>query len=298
MALQCATQLPNNKKSLTSNQAEREVVFKSQDPTQMYLHELGYQPLLDAESERALAFKILEGDVAAREAMIVANLRLVVKIARRYLNRGVPFLDLIEEGNLGLMSAIEKFDPHKGFRFSTYATWWIRQSIEHGIMMQSRTVRLPVHVIKELNIYLRAAKKLTAELSHEATAEDIADHIDKPVEEIRRLLHLAPGSVSLDIPIKEDSTRSLLSSLEDEGAVDPATVIESMDINAHLSRWLDALHEVEKEVVIRRYGLQGHQPQTLEYVANELDLTRERVRKIQIRAIRSLSSGMQGEMSA
>src|SRR5690554_5956790 len=168
------------------------------DATQMYLSEIGFSPLLSAEEEVYFARKALKGDEAARKRMIESNLRLVVKIARRYNNRGLALLDLIEEGNLGLIRAVEKFDPERGFRFSTYATWWIRQTIERAIMNQTRTIRLPIHVVKELNIYLRAARELTQKLDHEATAEEIADYLDKPVENVRKMLKLNERVSSID----------------------------------------------------------------------------------------------------
>lgn len=270
------------------------------DPTQIYLRELGYQSLLSAKEELKIARRVCKGDKEARKQMIEANLRLVVKIARHYVNRGLPFLDLIEEGNLGLMTAVEKFDPERGFRFSTYATWWIRQTIERAIMNQSRTVRLPIHIIKELNIYLRAAKKLTQKRDHEAKPEDVAELIDKPVEEIRRIMDLAPGATSIDVPISEDGQKSLVDTLADDNNVDPAKLIQDVDLHDHIERWLKQLDERHREVVILRFGLNEHEKGTLEAVGKAVGLTRERVRQIQIDALEQLrhileTEGVTGE---
>lgn len=175
------------------------------DATQIYLSEIGFSPLLTAEEEVFYARRALRGDIASRQRMIESNLRLVVKISRRYNNRGLALLDLIEEGNLGLIRAVEKFDPEKGFRFSTYATWWIRQTIERAIMNQTRTIRLPIHIVKELNIYLRTARELAQKLDHEPSAEEIAEQLDKPVEDVSRMLRLNERITSVDTPIAGDS---------------------------------------------------------------------------------------------
>ncbi len=261
---------------------------RSSDPTQIYLRELGFQPLLNAKEELKIARRVHKGDPKARKQMIEANLRLVVKIARHYVNRGLPFLDLIEEGNLGLLTAVEKFDPERGFRFSTYATWWIRQTIERAIMNQSRTVRLPIHVIKELNVYLRTAKKLTQEVDHEATPEDVAHLIDKPVQEIRRIMDLAPSATSIDVPISEDGQKSLVDTLADDNNIDPARLIQNVDLQDHIERWLAQLDERHREVVILRFGLHENEKGTLEAVGKAVGLTRERVRQIQIDALQQL----------
>lgn len=282
---------PTAKKVKTrKNQSEN-----ASDPTQIYLRELGYKSLFTAKEELAVAKKVKKGSKKARVQMIEANLRLVVKIARQYVNRGLAFLDLIEEGNLGLMTAVEKFDPDRGFRFSTYATWWIRQTIERAIMNQSRTVRLPIHVIKELNIYLRAGRKLEQELDHPATPDEIAERIDKPVEDIRRLLHLAPSATSLDVPIMKEGEKTLGETLPDENALNPADLIEDLDACEHVERWLSCLDDRQREVIIRRYGLEGHDKGTLEEVGKAIGLTRERVRQLQIDALEQLRKMMEAE---
>ena len=191
---------------------------KSLDATQLYLGEIGFSPLLTAEEEVYFARRALRGDLQARKRMIESNLRLVVKIARRYNNRGLALLDLIEEGNLGLIRAVEKFDPERGFRFSTYATWWIRQTIERAIMNQTRTIRLPIHVVKELNVYLRTARELAHKLDHEPTAEEIALELDKPVDDVSKMLKLNEKISSVDTPIGGDGDKALLDVLTDERA--------------------------------------------------------------------------------
>lgn len=270
------------------------------DATQLYLNEIGYSPLLSAEEEVHYARLAQRGDEAGRKRMIVSNLRLVVKISRRYLNRGLSLLDLIEEGNLGLIHAVEKFDPERGFRFSTYATWWIRQTIERALMNQTRTIRLPIHVVKELNVYLRAARELTQQLDHEPTAEEVACRVDKPVAAVQKMLGLNERVSSVDIPMGRESDKPLLESLPDEQAHDPADLLQSDHLKAAIGDWLDKLSEKQREVLSRRFGLRGHEPATLEEVGAEIGLTRERVRQIQVEALRALrtlfeSSGVNQE---
>lgn len=265
------------------------------DPTQIYLRELGFKGLLNAKEELKLARRVQKNDPEARKVMIESNLRLVVKIARCYLNRGLPFSDLIEEGNLGLMTAVEKFDPERGFRFSTYATWWIRQTIERAIMNQSRTVRLPIHVIKELNIYLRAAKKLTQDLDHEPTPEEIARLIDKPIDDIRKMLQLVPDATSIDMPVSAEGQRSIGDTLSDENNIDPAELVQEEDMMEHVHRWLDKLDDRHREVIVRRFGLFKHEKGTLESVGKAVGLTRERVRQLQVDALKLLREMIEKE---
>ncbi|WP_431522647.1 RNA polymerase sigma factor RpoS [Rosenbergiella epipactidis] len=265
------------------------------DATQLYLSEIGFSPLLTAEEEILFARRALRGDVASRRRMIESNLRLVVKISRRYNNRGLPLLDLIEEGNLGLIRAVEKFDPEKGFRFSTYATWWIRQTIERAIMNQTRTIRLPIHIVKELNVYLRTARELTQVLDHEPTAEDIAQKLDKPVEDVSRMLRLNERIASVDTPIGGDSETSLLDMISDDDDNSPEYTNQDNDMKQSIVKWLYELNAKQREVLARRFGLLGYEPATLEDVGQEIGLTRERVRQIQVEGLRRLREILEGQ---
>jgi len=258
------------------------------DATRLYLNEIGISKLLTAEEEVFFSRLAQKGDHAARQRMIESNLRLVVKIARRYMNRGLALLDLIEEGNLGLIRAVEKFDPERGFRFSTYATWWIRQTIERAIMNQTRTIRLPIHVVKEINVYLRAARKLAQSLDHEPNSEEIAELLDRPIDEVKRMLGLNERVTSVDTPFGKDADKPLLDTIADEKSQDPTIDIQNDGLNANLDRWLSKLNDKQREVVERRFGLHGYENSTLEQVANELGVTRERVRQIQMDALRRL----------
>ncbi|TCK06958.1 RNA polymerase sigma factor RpoS [Marinobacterium mangrovicola] len=273
---------------------------KTLDATQLYLNEIGFSPLLTAEEEVYFSRRALKGDEASRKRMIESNLRLVVKIARRYINRGLSLLDLIEEGNLGLIRAVEKFDPERGFRFSTYATWWIRQTIERAIMNQTRTIRLPIHVVKELNVYLRASRELAQKLDHEPSAEEIAQLVDKPVEDVERMLGLNERIGSVDTPVGGSSDKSLLDTIADQVSGDPETLLQNTNISGNLNKWLDMLPEKHADVLSRRFGLRGHEMSTLEQVGREIGLTRERVRQIQVEALRKLreiveKNGLSGE---
>lgn len=272
-----------------------EKIPKSLDATQMYLNEIGFSPLLTADEEKHYARLALDGDEAGRKRMIESNLRLVVKISRRYLNRGLTLLDLIEEGNLGLIRAVEKFDPDRGFRFSTYATWWIRQTIERAIMNQTRTIRLPIHVVKELNVYLRAARELSQKLDHEPSAEEIAELLEKPVEDVKRMLKLNERVTSIDAPLGHDSERTVVETIADTKVSDPAELLQDNNMRASINMWLDDLSEKQREVITRRFGLRGHETATLEQVGAEIGLTRERVRQIQVEALRRLKDIMRSE---
>ncbi|KUJ81648.1 MULTISPECIES: RNA polymerase sigma factor RpoS [Microbulbifer] len=266
---------------------------KNLDATQLYLNEIGFSPLLTAEEEVYYARKALRGDGAARKRMIESNLRLVVKIARRYVSRGLALLDLIEEGNLGLIRAVEKFDPERGFRFSTYATWWIRQTIERAIMNQTRTIRLPIHVVKELNVYLRASRELAQKLDHEPSAEEIANLLEKPVEDVERMLGLNERVTSVDTPIGPSSEKTLVDTIPDQQESDPAELLQDTDLFESINRWLGELPDKQCEVVSRRFGLRGYEASTLEEVGREIGLTRERVRQIQVDALKRLREVME-----
>ncbi len=268
---------------------------KALDATQLYLNEIGFSPLLTAEEEVYYARLALSGDDAGRKRMIESNLRLVVKIARRYVNRGLTLLDLIEEGNLGLIRAVEKFDPERGFRFSTYATWWIRQTIERALMNQTRTIRLPIHVVKELNVYLRAARELTQKLDHEPTAEEIAEMLDRPVQDVKRMLSLNERVTSVDVPMGPDSDRSVVENITGDKVTDPSELLQNSNLHGNLTGWLTELSEKQREVVARRFGLLGYEMSTLEEVGLEIGLTRERVRQIQVEALKRLRSIMEKE---
>jgi RNA polymerase nonessential primary-like sigma factor len=266
----------------------------STDTTQYYLNRIGAKPLLTAEQEVQYATLAKAGDFAARQKMIEHNLRLVVSIAKHYINRGVVLLDLIEEGNIGLMRAIDKFEPERGFRFSTYATWWIRQSIERAIMNQARTVRLPVHMVRELNQVLRAKYHLEAQHhdGKEATAEDIASLVGRPVEEVQDILALSEHATSLDAPLDNDPQTSLMDMLPDEGDVGPDMRAEHHEMTVLVRDWLQKLPDKQRVVVMRRFGLDNDDPATLETLAEEMGVTRERVRQIQQEALVKLKRAM------
>ena len=267
---------------------------ESPDATQLYLTEIGFSPLLNADEEKRYARLALAGDEAGRKRMIESNLRLVVKIARRYLNRGLSLLDLIEEGNLGLIHAVEKFDPERGFRFSTYATWWIRQTIERAIMNQTRTIRLPIHVVKELNLYLRAARELSQKLDHEPNSDEIAELIDRPVEDVRRMLKLNERVDSIDA-VRNPQDRNMLEMVPDESSPDPAFQVQKIDLMNKLENLLSELSDKHQEVLARRFGLRGFETSTLEEVGSEIGLTRERVRQIQVEGLLRLRRSLEDQ---
>jgi RNA polymerase nonessential primary-like sigma factor len=258
------------------------------DATRVYLNELSRSKLLTADQEKIYGKRALKGDREARKIMIESNLRLVVKISRRYLNRGLPLLDLIEEGNLGLIRAVEKFDPERGFRFSTYATWWIRQTIERAIMNQTRTIRLPIHIVKEMNTYLRAQRQLANQLDYEPSAEDVAKHLDKPVSKVEKMLKLNERVTSIDVPGGKDFDQPLVESISDTERASPSEQLQEDGMRQNVAAWVFQLPEKQREVICRRYGLCGYEDSTLEEVAQELNVTRERVRQIQMDGLKRL----------
>ena len=283
----------DNASSATTKSTTKIEAQKTLDATQIYLNEIGFSPLLSAEEEVFFARKSLKGEEAARKRMIESNLRLVVKISRCYVNRGLALLDLIEEGNLGLIRAVEKFDPERGFRFSTYATWWIRQTIERAIMNQTRTIRLPIHVVKELNVYLRAARELSQKLDHEPSAEEIANLLDKPVEDVEKMLGLNERVNSIDVNIGPQGDKTLSDTIPDQHVSDPVSLLQDSDMSASIDGWLTELTEKQREVLCRRFGLRGYETSTLEEVGREIGLTRERVRQIQVEALKRLKDIME-----
>ncbi|OUS09339.1 RNA polymerase sigma factor RpoS [Gammaproteobacteria bacterium 53_120_T64] len=251
------------------------------------MREIGYVPLLSAKEEVYYARLARDGDETSRQRMIESNLRLVVKIARRYVNRGLNLLDLVEEGNLGLIRAVEKFDPELGFRFSTYATWWIRQNVERALMNQTRTIRLPVHVVKELNQCVRATRQLSQSLDHTPTPQDIAKKLDKTPEQVLKLLRFNERVGSVDVLIGDDA-KTLVDTIADEHVSDPEVLSGDDDIASTLDRLVGDLTAKQQEIICRRFGLRNYDVSTLEEVGKAVGLTRERVRQIQIEILAQL----------
>ena len=258
------------------------------DSVQLYLDEIGSTPLLTAAEEILVASASLAGDESARHRMINSNLRLVVMIAKRYTNRGLPLLDLIEEGNLGLMRAVEKFDPERGFRFSTYATWWIRQSIERAIMNQGRTIRLPIHIQKDINTIVRCTRELRSSLRREPSTSEIADVLDRDPGEVSKLLKLSEKITSVDNQLSDDTERSLVDTVSSHVEDNPLSLVDDEKVEGCLEEWLDDLPDRQREILARRFGLMGYEASTLEAVGEVVGLTRERVRQIQIDALARL----------
>lgn len=258
------------------------------DPVKVYLKEIGRVPLLTPEEEIDLAIRIVEGDVSAKKRLSEANLRLVVSIAKRYLGRGMQFLDLIQEGNLGLIKAVEKFDYTKGFKFSTYATWWIRQAITRAIADQARTIRIPVHMVETINKVKKVSSQLLHQNGHEPTADEIAEEIDMPVEKIREIMRVAQEPVSLETPIGEEEDSHLGDFIPDEDAPAPADAASHTLLKEQLSEVLDTLTPREEKVLRLRFGLEDGRSRTLEEVGKEFNVTRERIRQIEAKALRKL----------
>ena len=282
-ALNFQTETTGTRDSQTPSELSR-----GADPVQLYLNEIGSTPLLTAAEEVFVARASLAGDEAARHRMINSNLRLVVMIAKRYTNRGLPLLDLIEEGNLGLMRAVEKFDPERGFRFSTYATWWIRQSIERALMNQSRTIRLPIHIQKDINTVVRCTRELRSSLRREPSTSEIADVLDRDPGEVSKLLKLSEKITSVDNQLSDDTERSLVDTVSSHLEDNPLSLVDDEKVEGCLEEWLDDLPDRQREILARRFGLMGYDASTLEAVGEEVGLTRERVRQIQIDALARL----------
>lgn len=259
----------------------------SPDPTDLYLKDISVANLLTKEEEVKYARQVQKGSIKAKNTMIASNLRLVVKIARRYIRSGMPILDLIEEGNLGLIRAVEKFDPERGFRFSTYGAWWIQQSIERAIMGQNRTVRLPVHVVKRLNSFLRESKDITKNLSHEPSTNELSSKMKKSFDYIENMLTLNEKISSLDAPISSEIDRPILETIG-SSEVDPIDIAANIDLKCNLTKWMKSLPETEKSILEHRFGLNSHESTTLEETGRAIGLTRERVRQLQTEALKKL----------
>lgn len=258
------------------------------DAIKLYLRDIQKSKLLTAEDERELATKILAGDKAARDRMIESNLRLVVKIAKRYINRGLPFLDLIEEGNLGLIKAVERFKISKECRFSTYATWWIRQSIERALVNQSRTIRLPVHVSDNINRMLRITRELMHKLNREPSVKEVSEAMDVDQAHVRRLMTLLKKTYSIERPMGENNDYFLSDTIEDTSAVSPSDLLENLNKYDNISTWFANLSETEKSILTLRFGLEDAEPQTLDTIGKQFGVTRERIRQIESKAIEKL----------
>lgn len=271
-----------------------QAVETSLDATRLYLSEIGFSPLLTAEEEVHYARLAQKGDEPARQKMIESNLRLVVKIARYYMKRGLAFLDLIEEGNLGLIHAVEKFDPERGFRFSTYATWWIRQTIERALMNQTRTIRLPVHVVKQINSYQKAARRLAQTLDHEPSAEEVAKNLDLPLKDVQNILGLSEQLSTVE-SASLDKDKMLQETVADDKQLDPSSVLQMEEVQACLHDWLGQLNDKQRQVVEQRFGLNGDDVATLEEVGERIGVTRERVRQIQVEALKKLRKILEKE---
>ena len=260
----------------------------TEDPVRRYLKEIGTVPLLTAEEEYSLAMKKQAGDEYAKQRLIEANLRLVVSIAKRYTGRGMSFLDLVQEGNLGLIKGVEKFDPEKGFKLSTYATWWIRQSVTRALADQARTIRVPVHMVETINKMSKMQRKLTLELGYEPSVKELAEHLDMTEEKVQEIMQIAREPASLETPIGEEDDSNLGDFVADANVLSPEGNVESVMLREHIDSLLDDLKERERQVIVLRFGLEDGHPRTLEEVGKEFNVTRERIRQIEAKALRKL----------
>ena len=260
----------------------------TEDPVRMYLKEIGTVPLLTAEEEYSLAMRKANGDEVAKQRLIEANLRLVVSIAKRYTGRGMSFLDLVQEGNLGLIKGVEKFDPEKGFKLSTYATWWIRQSVTRALADQARTIRVPVHMVETINKMSKMQRKLTLELGYEPSVKELADALDMTEEKVQEIMQIAREPASLETPIGEEDDSNLGDFVADNNIVSPEGNVESVMLQEHIKTLLEDLKERERQVIVLRFGLEDGHPRTLEEVGKEFNVTRERIRQIEAKALRKL----------
>ncbi len=279
------------KEDAEEEKAEAETEIEEEgglDTIRSYLKEIRKSPLLTFDEEQELAKRIVKGDEAARQKMIESNLRLVVNIGKRYINRGLPFSDIIEEGNLGLMKAVEKFKYEKGFKFSTYASWWIRQSIERAIINQTRTIRLPVHIAESINSFMSVLGPLIQDLGREPSVEEVAEKMNVEVEEVRKIRQIIRKTYSLDRPLGDKDENSLKDIIEDTAILSPAKTTEGIKRREEIIKWLDLLKEMEKEIILMRFGLDGSEPRTLEVIGKQFGITRERVRQIEATALSKL----------
>ncbi|MEK6678024.1 MAG: sigma-70 family RNA polymerase sigma factor [Nitrospirota bacterium] len=279
------------KEDAEEEKAEAETEIEEEgglDTIRSYLKEIRKSPLLTFDEEQELEKRIVKGDEAARQKMIESNLRLVVNIGKRYINRGLPFSDIIEEGNLGLMKAVEKFKYEKGFKFSTYASWWIRQSIERAIINQTRTIRLPVHIAESINSFMSVLGPLIQDLGREPSVEEVAEKMDVEVEEVRKIRQIIRKTYSLDRPLGDKDENSLKDIIEDTAILSPAKTTEGIKRREEIIKWLELLKEMEREIILMRFGLDGSEPRTLEVIGKQFGITRERVRQIEATALSKL----------
>lgn len=283
--------------STSADKANYEEDYVAADAIKLYLKEIQRSKLLTAEDERELAGLIAEGDEAARTRMIESNLRLVVKIAKRYMNRGLPFLDLIEEGNMGLIKAVEKFKVSKGCRFSTYATWWVRQSIERALVNQSRTIRLPVHVADDINRLVKVSRELVQRLKRDPSLEEVGAAMGADVAYVRRMMILLKKTYSIEHPMGDNNDYSLIDTIEDKNLTDPGSMIEDLDRFAHVLEWMDELTDNEKEILALRFGLNDREPQTLDTIGQQFGVTRERIRQIEAKSLAKLRKTLEERIS-